>query len=91
MPRKGRTKDWVDVETLQILSRHLTGDVPVIATFWVIRLVLKAFLEEGWLLRFLLAIDTFLILVMVLFLVYKLLRDLWRAGVGPGKTRLLVA
>jgi len=82
-------RDWVDIETIQAVSRHISGVMSAIVAFILVGLLIHNGMRDGVLKQTLEIVDGFVLVGLVAILGWKLLMITARGkGYGP---HLLVA
>lgn len=74
----GPVNEWLDIETLKILSRHASGVIGAIVLFRAIRLVAEWGLHDGRLRDILEAVDSFVLVGLLIWLAIQMGILLWR-------------
>ena len=86
--------EWIDIPTLKILCRHASGAISGIILFKVLSFLVGLGFEEGLLKTILEIIDSFVLVMLLIWLVSQLAILLWkgRARIRNGlPTSILVA
>ena len=76
--------EWIDVNTLRILSRHLSGVIGTIAVFMVVYFLIEWAWPEGILKTILETIDSFVVVALFIWLAYQMAYLLWMRRVRNG-------
>lgn len=73
--------DWLDINTLKILSRHASGVIGAMVVFKLIGLFIEWGFKEGTLRNVLVTIDSFVLMGLFIWLIYQMGRLLWMGRV----------
>ena len=85
-----RLTEWIDLDTLKILSRHASGVIGAMAFFKLIAWFVEWGIPEGSLRLALELIDSFALVGLFLWLVYQMGVLLWLRRARNGSTFCLV-
>lgn len=83
--------DWVDIETLKILSQHASGVIGAIVVFELIGLAVNWGLSPGTLKTVLNTLDSFVLVGLVVWLAYQMGCLLWKKRVRNGPANYILA
>jgi hypothetical protein len=79
--RWSRISEWIDIETLKILSHHASGVIAAIVLFTTVGVFIDFMVTQEPLRTVLKVIDDFVLAGLFLWLAYQLARLLWNRRV----------
>lgn len=82
--------EWIDIDTLKILSRHASGVIGAIVFFKVIALFVEWGFKEGDLRTIVETIDSFVLVGLSVWLAYQMAYLLWIRRVRNGPSLCLL-
>jgi hypothetical protein len=74
----GEVERWVNIEILQKLVHHTTAVIAAVLMFWLVGLLLRKLLHEGFIKRAVLLLDDFVLFALFAFLAWEILAGLIR-------------
>jgi hypothetical protein len=80
----GGIEQWVDIEILQKLVRHSTTVVAAVLMFWLVGILLRRMLHEGYFKRIVILIDEFVLFALLAFLGWEIISLLIRRLLESG-------
>jgi hypothetical protein len=79
--RWSRISEWIDIETLKVLSHHASGVIAAIVLFGTVGVFVDSIVRQEPLRTVLKVIDSFVLVGLVLWLAFQLARLLWNRRV----------
>ena len=71
-------RDWIDFETIRLVTRHASGVIPVLLIFGLVGLSVELLVKDEVLKIILRSIDGFVVVGLILFLAWEMLVTLFR-------------